>query len=118
MRAQVALDALITATAMAVAVLGIIGAYYKVWNVISDGLAEKRLNYAVALIKDAAQGCSGSEYAVHLPYNIDYKCGTNHVTISIGEKEQKIKGIRCGAGVSSGTTQDISVANCVFRPIT
>ncbi len=118
MKAQVALETLITMTAIAAAVFGIMGTYYKVWNAVSTNLEIKRLNYAVALAKDAAQNCSGSGYTVHLPFSIHYRCEGSTVIFSLGEKEEKINKIRCGRGAREGETKDFSVLNCEFVPIT
>ncbi len=118
MRAQVTLETLITLTAMAAAVLAITGAYSKVWDIVSAGLSEKRLNYAVALIEDAAQGCSGSGYEVHLPFRVGYVCTSDGVTLSIGGEKKKVSGVRCGPGVSEGNASSFSVLNCILRPVT
>ena len=117
MKAQVALETLITMTAIAAAVLGIMGTYYKVWNAVSTSLEAKRLGYAVALTRDAAQSCSGSGYTVHLPFTIHYRCDGS-VVFSVGEQEEKINGVRCGRGVEEGDTRSFSVLNCEFMPIT
>jgi len=73
----VALETLITMTAIAAAVLGIMGTYYKVWNAVSTSLEAKRLDYAAALTRDAAQNCSGSGYTVHLPFLVHYRCASS-----------------------------------------
>jgi hypothetical protein len=117
-RGQVALETLITMTALAAAILGIVGAYAKVWDVMNDTLAQKRLNYVVAMLEDAAQDCSGSGYSIYLPFYITYRCNPNSVTIAIDKKEEEIKGIRCGPGASEGKTKKVKVLNCVFTPVT
>ncbi len=113
-----ALETLITMTAIAAAILGILGTYYKVWGAVSTNLEAKRLDYVVALAKDAAQNCSGSGYTVHLPFSIHYRCAGSALIFSLGEKEREIKGIRCGPGVGEGDARDFSVLNCEFVPIT
>lgn len=105
-------------TAIAAAILGIMGTYYKVWDAISTNLEAKRLDYAVALARDAAQNCSGSGYTVHLPFTVNYRCAGSSIVFSLGEKEREIRGIRCGPGAGEGETRDFSVLNCVFVPIT
>jgi hypothetical protein len=117
-RGQVALETLITMTALAAAILGIVGAYAKVWDVMDSTLTQKRLNYVAAMLEDAAQECSGSGYSIYLPFYIIYRCNPNSVTISIGKKDEEIKGIRCGPGAAEGKTKKIKVLNCFFTPVT
>lgn len=75
----------------------LIGNYTDLFDIIMDGMDEKKVQYAAATIEDASRGCPESEIVIELPYDVNISCFPT-AKITVGKYSKELSGITCTGG--------------------